>query len=89
FYPEETPVGSAHGKILRAAGKQQDSRLIESRLEALQAGLKEPDEHAAAMALRRVLAELVPSLPVEREVASAGEGAGQAEAEVITLSPVA
>lgn len=87
FYPEETPVGTAHGKILRAAGKQQESRLIESKLETLRAGLEEPDEKVGATALRRVLAELVPSLPVERETVAVDEGAGKAE--VVQLSPVA
>ncbi|RLA50530.1 MAG: polysaccharide biosynthesis protein [Gammaproteobacteria bacterium] len=66
FYPEEEAVGTAHGKILRAAGKKQEMVVIDSCLAALRAGLNNPDIVDSVSGLRHALAELVPTLPVSR-----------------------
>ncbi|MDF1819894.1 MAG: nucleoside-diphosphate sugar epimerase/dehydratase [Immundisolibacteraceae bacterium] len=67
FYPDETPVGTAHGKILRAAGTRYDRVAIEDCLTALRAGLGSQAVAESVAILRQALADLVPSLPVTRE----------------------
>lgn len=66
FYPDETPEGTAHGKILRAAGEKQNIERINTSLAALRDGLNNADEQESIKALRQALAALVPSLPLGR-----------------------
>ncbi len=68
FYADETPLGTAHGKILRAAGPTLDVAAIDNALGLLRAALNNPDVAGSVMALRQALAGLVPSLPVSRKL---------------------
>lgn len=60
FFPDETPVGTAHGKILLAAG----TPLEKARVTSCTDQLRRACALGNAELLRRTLAQLVPSLPV-------------------------